>query len=89
MADKEEQGPPGVLILWDDTRECLRALPVDKKRTTDLVVRCVVEQLGNVGYRGEQLVLNSDQEPASTALKMAIAATRVGVTILIESPVRE
>ena len=89
MADEEEEGLTGVLILWDDNRECLWALPVDKKGAMDWVARWVVEKLDNVGYRGEQLTLKSEQEPAITALKMAIAATRVGVTIPIESPVWE
>ena len=30
MADEEEEGLPGVLVLWDDHRECLWALPVDR-----------------------------------------------------------
>ena len=89
MADEVEEGLPGVLVLWDDHRECLWALPVDRKGATDWVVKWVTEKLDNIGYRGEQLTLKSDQEPAITALKMAIAATRVGKTVPIESPVRE
>ena len=90
MADDEEEGDlPGVLVIWDDNHECLWALPVDKKGPVDWVVKWIVNKLDSVGYKGSPLTLKSDQEPAITALKMAIAATRVGHSTPIESPVRE
>jgi hypothetical protein len=71
MNGEEDDDPslPGVLIIWDDSHECLWALPVEKKGPVDWVVKWIVEKLDNVGYRGEHITLKSDQEPAILALR--------------------
>ena len=53
------------------------------------VVKWFVEKLDSIEYRGQAITLKSDQEPAIKALKMAVAAKRVGSTTPVESPVRE
>lgn len=88
-SEEKDEDTPGVLVIWDDNYECLWALPVDHKGPVDWVVKWIVDKLDAIGYRGSPLTLKSDQEPAITALKTAVAAKRVGVTTPIESPVRE
>ena len=77
------------MIIWDDNHECLWALPVNKKDHVEWVVKWIVEKLDNVGYRCEAITQKSDQEPAILALKIVVAAKRVGITTPIDSPVRE
>ena len=44
MNVEEDDDPslPGILIIWDDNRECLWALPVDRKGPVDWVVKWIV-----------------------------------------------
>ena len=85
----EDPDLPGVLGIWDDNRECLWAIPVDKKGPTDWVVSWIVEKLDNIGYQGESITLKSDQEPAIMSLKNAVVAKRAGVTTPTKSTVRQ
>ena len=62
---------------------------MDRKGPVDWVVRWIVNKLDEVGYRGEAITLKSDQERSIVALKTAVAASRLGATTPIESPVRE
>ena len=82
MNGEEDDDPnlPGILIIWDDNHECLRALLVDSKGPVEWVVNWIVDELDNVGYRGEAIAIKTDQEPAIMALMAAVAAKRVGTT---------
>ena len=87
--EEKEDDIPSVLIIWDDNHECLWALPVEHKGPVEWVVKWIVDKMDAIGYRGTPITLKTDQEPAITALKAAVAAKRIGVTTPIESPVRE
>ena len=87
--DEDEPDAPKILIMYDDHRECLWAIPVEQKGAVEWVVKFIVEKLDNIGYRGVPITIKSDQEPAILALKNAIAARRSGTTTPIDSPVRE
>ena len=91
MNGEEDEDPslPGVPIVRDDNYECFWALPVEHKGPGDWVVKCFVDKLDEIGYRGVALTLKSDQEPAFVALKKAVAAKRSGVTTPIDSSARE
>ena len=52
------------------------------------MVRYGVGTIEQSGYNGQQISFKSDQEPSLIALKSSIAATRIGETVPIESPVR-
>ena len=77
------------LVMYDNWMEALWALPVKNKGLVKHVVDWCVDTLGEAGYRGERITLNSDDGPAMVALKKAVAATRKGGTPLIDTPVRE
>ena len=57
MNGEEDDDPslPGVLIIWDDHRECLWALLMERKGPVEWVVKWIVEKMDNVGYRGEAI----------------------------------
>ena len=77
------------MIMYGNIFECIWALPVSAKGPSKVVVDWCVAKLDEAGYSGERVALKSDGEAAITALRNAIAVARVGVTPLIESPVRE
>ena len=86
--DKEEEMMP-VLVMHDNKNQSIKALPVQEKGATEITVKWCVSTLEEAGYAGQKVVLKSDQEASIVALKKAIAATREGETVPIESPVRE
>lgn len=49
----------------------------------------MVEELDAWGYRGEDLVLRSDQEGAIEVVKRKVSELRVGRTMMEETPVGE
>ena len=58
-------------------------------RDREWVVTAIVEALDDWGYRGEELILRSDQEGAIEVVKRKVAEYRVGRTMPEESPVGE
>ena len=56
---------------------------------TEWVVMQMVEEIDEWGYRGEDVVLRSDQEGAIEVVKRKVAELRVGRTMMDESPVGE
>ena len=52
------------------------------------MVRYGVGTIEQSGYKGENIRFKSDQEASTIALKGSVAATRIGETVPIESPVR-
>ena len=78
-----------ILVVYDNVLEAIWALPVQAKGQSKQTVDWIVNKLDEAGYRAQQVTLKSDGEPAITALRKAVAAARIGVTPLIDSPVRE
>ena len=54
---------------------------------TEWVVMQMVDEIDEWGYRGEDVVLRSDQEGAIEVVKRKVAELRVGRTMMDESPV--
>ena len=75
-------------MMYDNDKDSWWAVGADKKGATDAMVRYGVGTIEQSGYNGEKLSFKSDQEPSIIALKSSIAATRIGETVPIESPVR-
>lgn len=74
--DCENTAP--VLVAYDDHLGTIWALGVATKEISKTIIDHVVRKLDVSGYRGAQVSLNSDEEPAIVAIKKAIAAARVG-----------
>ena len=60
----------------------------DRKGASDAMVKFSVGVIHQSGYVGERVSFKSDQEPSMVVLKHSTAASRVGQTVPIESPVR-
>ena len=86
--NEQEEGMQASLIMYDDEKDSFWAVGVDRKGASDAMVKFSVGVIDQSGYVGEKIVFKSDQEPSIIALKQATAATRVGQTVPIESPVR-
>ena len=56
---------------------------------TEWVIKELVEELDNWGYRGEAVRMRCDQEPAIEAVRKAVMAIRKGETMPEGSPVGE
>ena len=78
-----------VLTIYDDSLETIWDIPVQAKGAISFVVEWCVGVFELSVYSNTDITLNSDQEPAIWALKVAVAAERFGKTALIASPVRE
>ena len=86
--NEEEEGMQPSLIMYDDNKDSFWAAGVDKKGASEAMVSFAVGVFDQSGYIGEKVSFKSDQEKSIVALKHATAATRVGQTVPIESPVR-
>ena len=86
--DEAEDGMQASLVMYDDDKESFWAVGADEKGATDAMVKFTVGTIDQSGYVGQKLTFKSDQEPSIVALKKSTAATRVGETAFIESPVR-
>ena len=86
--NEEEDGMQASLVLYDDDKDSFWAVGVDKKGATDPMVKFSVGVIDQSGYVGQKISYKSDQEPSMVALKKATAASRIGETAFIESPVR-
>ena len=78
-----------VLIVFHNVLKAVWALPVQNKGAVPYAIKWLVGVLDTAGYRGEHLSLKSDQEPAIVGVKKAVAASMMGETFLIDSPVHE
>ena len=86
--NEQEEGMQAALIMYDNDKDSFWAVGADKKGATDAMVRYGVGTIEQSGYSGENISFKSDQEPSIIALQSSIAATRIGETVPIESPVR-
>ena len=76
------------LVMYDGDKDSFGAVGVEQKGATEPMVKYGVGTLEQSGYNGEKSTFKSDQEPSIVALKSSIAASRIGETVPIESPVR-
>ena len=88
VSEEIEEGMQPTLIMFDDDKMACLALGVQQKGVTEAITKYVVDVLDQSGYRGVKITIKTDQEASIMALKKAVAATRVGETVPIESPVR-
>ena len=88
VSEEAEEGMQPTLIMFDDDELAFWALEVQQKGVTEAITKYVVDVLKQSGYRGVKITMKTDQEASIMALKKAVAATRVGETVPIESPVR-
>ena len=86
--NEQEEGMQAALIMYDNDKDSFWAVGADKKGAIDATVRYGVGTIEQSGYNGETISFKSDQEPSIIALKSSTAATRIGETVPIESPVR-
>ena len=86
--NEQEDGMQTHLVLYDDEKDSFRAVGADRKGASDAMVKFSVGVIDQSGYVGEKVSFKSDQEPSIVALKHFLAASRVGQTVPIESPVR-
>ena len=86
--NEQEEGMQASLVMYDDDKESFWAIGVNEKGATETMVKYGVGTIELSGYNGEKISFKSDQEPSIVALKSAIAATRVGETVPLESPER-
>jgi hypothetical protein len=86
--NESEDGMQPSLVMYDDSKDSFWAVGVDRKGASDAMVKFCVGAMDQSGYVGEQLTFKTDQEPSIIALKTTVAASRIGQTVPIESPVR-
>ena len=86
--DIEKEGSMPVLVAYDELKEAMWALQVDKKGAESEVVKWCCDTLEDSGDAGSSVSIKTDQEPAIVNLRRAIAANRVGDTVPLNSPVR-
>ena len=86
--NEQEDGMQTSLVLYDDEKDSFWAVGADRKGASDAMVKFSVGVIDQSGYVGEKVSFKSDQEPSMVALKHHTAASRVGQTVPIESPVR-
>ena len=80
--DADESMQP-TLVVFDDDKQAFWALAVEQKGVTEGIVKYVAGILDQSGYQGENIAIQSDQEPGILALKKAVSAERVGETVPI------
>ena len=88
-AENEEQGVEPILMMFDERTRGIWAVPVDNKGVKEWIVKWCNSKIEEAGYMGKELTLKTDGEPALMELKRAVMAKRVGVTVPVESPVRQ
>ena len=77
-----------MLVSYDDVKEAMWALCVDRKGPSEDSVKWCCDVLEDSGYGGCEITVKTDQEPAIVDLRRSIAASRTGATVPINSPVR-
>ena len=77
-----------ILVAYDDVKGAFWTLNVPAKCPTESVVKCCCSRLEDSGYAGSEVTVKTDQEESSIALRMAIAAARIGDTVPINPAVR-
>ena len=84
----QAEGSLPVLVSYDKAKEGFWTLPVAEKGASEDAVQWTCGVMEDSGYGGCEITVKSDQEPAIVSLRKAIAATRTGTTVPMNSPVR-
>jgi len=87
--EEEDNNVSPILVLYDHRLQAIWSLPVDRKGSEAWVVKWITNKLDEAGYAGQDITLKSDGEPALMDLKKSVIAVRCGITVPIESPVRQ